>query len=264
MAKSGKNGASKGFSLFTPLVGTVLILMTIFLSVVMVQNDVAIARGLSSAYVNSAQEITVRQVQAVMINKIRDNEAIYINDYFANPVPVFCTTAAGCVSEWERTVPPFLAQNIKEHSYTDILTALSTVPGSLVDENGQQLMFAAKTARLTPISQSNRMFSGAMSSDGGITITLDRSLFYSSLTPAEKNELYLFFNDSITGDISRISLVPEAPIANTFLPGIRSQVALAAAAFEASSATATGAVVTWTGSTMDAEFAGNIHIVFTS
>jgi len=56
--------SSKGFSLFTPLVGTSLVIMAILISAGMVQNNIRITRTIGSSYEVSSQGIVAKLIRA--------------------------------------------------------------------------------------------------------------------------------------------------------------------------------------------------------
>lgn len=63
----------KGFSLFTPLVGTAIVIMAIVASVTMMQSDARISRGLAKSYEISSQEIVAKLIKATAEMQILTN-----------------------------------------------------------------------------------------------------------------------------------------------------------------------------------------------
>ena len=57
---------SKGFSLFTPLVGTAVVVMTILIASSIVQNDVRISRSITMSYITSSQGISAKLITAAI------------------------------------------------------------------------------------------------------------------------------------------------------------------------------------------------------
>jgi len=63
-----KNGSKKGFSLFTPLVGTAIVVITIMIVSTMIQNDVRFSRSITSSYVVSSQTTVSRAISADILS----------------------------------------------------------------------------------------------------------------------------------------------------------------------------------------------------
>jgi hypothetical protein len=74
-----KSRGSRGFNLFTPLVGTALVVTAILISTGMIQNDVRMSRTLISSYEISSQSTTAKLIKATVEVKMMENieDAIY-------------------------------------------------------------------------------------------------------------------------------------------------------------------------------------------
>lgn len=102
----------KGFSLFTPLVGTAVVMITILISVVMIQNDVRISRGLTASYEVSAQTISSKLIRAAAEVQIVENigdaiEAVLDSEFIAK-----CTKKTPCEIEIKNAILSRLASEI--------------------------------------------------------------------------------------------------------------------------------------------------------
>jgi len=62
MTRLGRS--SRGFSLFTPLVGTTLVIMAILIATTMIQNDVRISRTITASYEVSSQSMLAKLIKA--------------------------------------------------------------------------------------------------------------------------------------------------------------------------------------------------------
>jgi hypothetical protein len=99
----------RGFSLFTPLVGTALVITAIMISTVMMQNDVRTARGLSSSYELMAQSLSARMIRASaevqIVNNIKIGFSRFLNE--TNRHTNVCQDYTGCLKkETERFTLP--------------------------------------------------------------------------------------------------------------------------------------------------------------
>jgi hypothetical protein len=79
-----KNGSKKGFSLFTPLVGTAIVVITIMISSTIIQNDVRFSRAITSAYVISSQTTVGRAVSSDISSLLSNNLDKLLRTAFEN------------------------------------------------------------------------------------------------------------------------------------------------------------------------------------
>ena len=66
-------GNSKGFNLFTPLVGTSVIIISILISITMIQNSINISEGVSKSYTSSQQVTGSQLIETSASVQIMDN-----------------------------------------------------------------------------------------------------------------------------------------------------------------------------------------------
>ena len=89
--------SSRGFSLFTPLVGTSIVIMTLIIASGMLQNDIRISRSLSASYEVSAQSLLAKLIKAGAEVQILSN--MEETTYRAIAAPIECDTVAACNAE---------------------------------------------------------------------------------------------------------------------------------------------------------------------
>src|SRR3989344_1762426 len=100
---------SRGFSLFTPLIGTSMVIMAILISAALVQNDSRLSRGLSASYEVTSQGTIAKLIQATASAQMVENINARVSDCLNSPSfgyftgSVVCSSASQCVSEAENT-----------------------------------------------------------------------------------------------------------------------------------------------------------------
>lgn len=120
MMKSGSS--SKGFSLFTPLVGTSIVIMALIIATGMLQNDIRLSRSLSSSYEVSAQSLLAKLIKAGAEVQILSNmEEI---TYRQVGIRFECDSKASCDSE------------VSNRLMKTDLTYIDSVYSSLMNFNG--------------------------------------------------------------------------------------------------------------------------------
>ncbi len=93
--------SSRGFNLFTPLVGTALVIMAILIATGMVQNDVRISRTITSSYEISSQSIAAKSIRAAAEVRIISNVENALNKLLAgdygSEFEITCSTESNCI-----------------------------------------------------------------------------------------------------------------------------------------------------------------------
>lgn len=102
----------KGFSLFTPLVGTAVVIITITMAVVMIQNDVRISRGLTASYEVSAQTISSKLIKAAAEVQIVENIAEAIKAVLPSEFIITCNSETSCKSAMKDKISDILGSEI--------------------------------------------------------------------------------------------------------------------------------------------------------
>ena len=118
----------KGFSLFTPLIGTTVIVIAIMLSAVMIQNDIRISRAITSSYEQSSQEITSRLIIASVTSGIDKGIKETVKDYFStNRVFDGSFACTNCESKMRTDLARELNAHLKSGVYTEIFNEIEKV-----------------------------------------------------------------------------------------------------------------------------------------
>ncbi|MFH0986543.1 MAG: hypothetical protein V1911_00675 [Candidatus Micrarchaeota archaeon] len=97
--KSKKENKKKGFSLFTPLVGTSLVMIGLIVSAVMIENDVRISKSLTASYETSSQVTAARMMSASAIISIIENSEKIAGKIFDNGITISTEGCAGTDEE---------------------------------------------------------------------------------------------------------------------------------------------------------------------
>jgi len=131
--------SSKGFNLFTPLVGTALVIMAILIATGMMQNDVRISRTIISSYEISSQSIAAKAIKAAAEVKIISNieSALYklLNGEYGSEFEITCSNEAGCISAAESvfTNPHGTFMTVMttgaDGMYNGVIDSINTVSG---------------------------------------------------------------------------------------------------------------------------------------
>jgi hypothetical protein len=87
----------KGFSLFTPLVGTAIVIMTILIASSMVQNDVRISRSITASYITSSQGVAAKLIKASAELHVLDQMKKGAKEFLSDGYTAVCDTSDQCV-----------------------------------------------------------------------------------------------------------------------------------------------------------------------
>ncbi|GEM_PF-6765674 len=128
----------RGFSLFTPLVGTTVIMIAIVVSASMVQNDVRISRGITASYEVASQSIASKIIKAAIDVKIIENTEFVLdnimNNQYSNPaISVTCSNKNSCLLAMERKFTSTDGTLVRELSsgghgiYSGVINSIETV-----------------------------------------------------------------------------------------------------------------------------------------
>jgi hypothetical protein len=211
-----KSKSSRGFSLFTPLVGTSLVIMAIIIAAGMVQNDVRISRTLTSSYEVSSQSMVAKLIKAsAEVQMISNMENI---TYEMLSIPFECTTASsvftdeGCDNKIEerlvetdkRIIPSVydslisyggIFENIVE-SIDTILSGSGTNYMSLEDASDVQNRFSDL------ITELDEPFTIGYINEGRYYIRINSERF-------NENDFIVEFYDRYTRDSLKITIAPH-------------------------------------------------------
>lgn len=97
-----KRRGSKGFSLFTPLVGTAVLTISIMIAVTMMHNNIRISEGLSHSYSASEQSIGAQSVESAVAGELLRNMESSTKDVLTDGyITAECNSGYACTSEIE-------------------------------------------------------------------------------------------------------------------------------------------------------------------
>ena len=147
--------SSKGFNLFTPLVGTALVIMAILIATGMMQNDVRISRTIISSYEISSQSIAAKAIKAATEVRIISNieSALYklLNGEYGSEFEITCSNEAGCISAVESvfTNPHGTFMTVMttgaDGMYNGVIDSINTVSGYITSATDSDLSAALAT-----------------------------------------------------------------------------------------------------------------------
>ncbi len=89
--------SSRGFSLFTPLVGTTLVIMAIMIATGMIQNDVRMSRSITASYEVSSQSLVAKMIKAATIIEMLSK--MEGTTYEEATLPFVCQSDGECTDE---------------------------------------------------------------------------------------------------------------------------------------------------------------------
>ena len=107
--KKFRSKKSKGFSLFTPLVGTAVIIIAILISITMIQNNLRISEGISDSYISSQQATGSQLIETSASVQIIGNIERRIYRVLEEGIETTCDSKTSCITSttnkldnWER------------------------------------------------------------------------------------------------------------------------------------------------------------------
>jgi len=117
MTRLGRS--SRGFSLFTPLVGTALVIMAILIATTMIQNDVRISRTITASYEISSQSIAAKLIKATVELQILTNIESILYDVISNPreFEIVCSNEDDCINK---------AKDVLNNPHDTFMTEMTT------------------------------------------------------------------------------------------------------------------------------------------
>jgi len=137
-------GNSKGFNLFTPLVGTSVIIISILISITMIQNSINISQGVSKTHSASRQSIGAQSIETAVAVETLGNLERRTKEVIAgelsgvgNYITITCDNGKSCTNKNKETFENWsiLKDNILPRAHIgiedriDIATDYKVVPG---------------------------------------------------------------------------------------------------------------------------------------
>ena len=130
--ENGKNKSKggRGFSLFTPLVGTAVVIIAILISITMIQNNLRISEGISDSYVSAEQSIGSQTIESAATGFIiREIEGETKNQLGRKITITECEDGSECTEklkdefdDWDRLKFP-----LYEGTFLGFIGAIETV-----------------------------------------------------------------------------------------------------------------------------------------
>ncbi|MBS3060076.1 MAG: hypothetical protein J4432_01055 [DPANN group archaeon] len=207
----------RGFSLFAPLIGTVLVMSTIFMVASLIQNDVRLSRGITSSFQSTqyATQAAIIRAKARIgtLEGIRKGSADYfsLTGLSSESFGAFtCDSLNDCKS---RVLSEFTSPNVLKN--TMIFAMTDSLANNLVDIRAMRL--EGETVGASAESIRNRIRSG-------ITQAFNDGLFDFTITPGgnlistvvdsvlnkHKKDISIVFEDpQIPDNKIRVSLIPK-------------------------------------------------------
>ena len=104
--KKVRSKKSKGFSLFTPLVGTAVIIIAILISITMIQNNLRISEGISDSYISSQQATGIQLIETASSVQIMENIRETVSGTLGGRgiggwISATCSSKNDCISKTE-------------------------------------------------------------------------------------------------------------------------------------------------------------------
>ena len=202
MTTSGNS--SRGFSLFTPLVGTSIVIMAILISAGMIQNDIRISRTISSSYEVSSQGTVAKLIRAsadmYILSKMEEMT------YSALSVPFECVP--DCATEIDNRLtgtgtPSAYSELV---STTGIFNGMVSSIENVLSGRGENYQ-SVRTPTFVQDSLHNSLKSINGPFDFGRT---GSDQYYVSINSAKFNpsEFYLEFENPATHSVINVSIAP--------------------------------------------------------
>lgn len=123
----GKKSGDKGFSLFTPLVGTAVVIISIMVAVVMIQNDIRMSRSLSNSYESSSQSLNAKMIKSTAEAELIDNARDAIYETLEGGIEVECEE--NCLSKIKKKVRKEVSANVNDEVeiYSGVTNSIAQV-----------------------------------------------------------------------------------------------------------------------------------------
>ena len=202
----------KGFSLFTPLIGTTVIVIAIMISSVMIQNDIKMSRAISSSYQQNAQELDAQLIIAAssiaLFNSFKNINEDYVQTI---DVSIVCSTQTICYNQLKTNYLTTLDNQVRNNLFTDITSSISRV--SNYDSQSRSCPAAGNIIRTAGNCISTAMPQVSQSIDladnnENYDITLNLVPSSGSLDDFKKNFIVEFHNPQ-THDSIALSIYPK-------------------------------------------------------
>ena len=125
----------KGFSLFTPLIGTTVVVISILVSTMVLQNDIKISRAISFSFQQYDKELDAQLIRASasihLLNSLRGFEENYTEGkYFSGgTVKIECSNKLSCKNKLEANFKTKLEEYGKTSLFSGLLNSIEAISG---------------------------------------------------------------------------------------------------------------------------------------
>jgi len=195
---------SRGFNLFTPVVGTAIVVMAILIATGMVQNDIRLSRSMTLSYEVSSQSMTAKLIKATAEMQMLEN----IEKRLYSVLDKAGVSTDGACMEVDRdmlTLPnyAFMTEMTTGANglYSGLLSSITTVTGYTTDRKDTEL-----SAALNRIAQAGKSVVLVDFPDNYIRVTINSEVLGDKNLVG--NAFDIPFKDHL-GNTVVISVVPE-------------------------------------------------------
>lgn len=171
----GKRSGDKGFSLFTPLVGTAVVIIAILVAVVMIQNDIRMSRSLSNSYEASSQSLNAKLIRSAAEAKLISNARKTLYETLEEGIELECED--DCLSKIKSRVRARVSSSVN-----DDLEVYSGVTDSIAQVTEYSFHDPSTSAAINEkiedaLENMGNIFEFDYDSDGRIELTLNPDEF---------------------------------------------------------------------------------------
>lgn len=188
----------KGFTLFTPLVGTAVMIMSVLIVVSMLQNDIRFSHTLSNSYAAQSHLVSAKIIRANVLAAARMSLEKTTAKYLGAGIHEMTETNArghgGIAAAAKENIKSELASTLLSNLFTDIRNSLDDLP----DLAGGSVEYGTVAPPVPPADSIDVAFNAG----GEITETLHANKF----TNAEAYSVK--FTDDL-GNTIQVSIIPE-------------------------------------------------------
>jgi|GEM_PF-3564469 len=117
----------KGFSLFTPLIGTTIIVIAAMLSAMMLQNDVRISRTLSESFEQTNQGNAAKLIKATAEVEVAKTTDEALKDYFSNSLKYTCLSKPECQSIIKSKIKSKIKSDLSSSLYSNVFGEIESI-----------------------------------------------------------------------------------------------------------------------------------------
>ncbi len=200
----------KGFSLFTPLIGTTVLIIAIMISALMTTNDVKISHAITSSYEQSNQNFDAELIKA----EASIGAFNLFNKFNEKKLPTLFFTETGtsnCYSLLEKDYKNSLNNYLLNNFYDEVSAAISTDANYHVTNRycaAEGVVDNAKNCISAALGKASQLFT--LQQNGNNYNIIFRLVPSSSISSKDLNDSFIVrFTSSYQGDIA-LSILPRS------------------------------------------------------